>query len=180
MIDWPSEIVRGVLIQQRIEALDQARLWRRYLPEVAATEVELRQAEQRLGHPIEPQYRAFLAHANGWRWFYQAVDLFGTQQLLGASPMEFARLQLGAVEGADFVAAVGMSKTDVLPIGASGHQGDLFLLAQPWSHHPGTVSWYTGQLIERYPNFDEFFLAMLDYNREEIRSLEEEARRPPG
>jgi len=32
---------------------------------------------------------------------------------------------------------------------------------------------YEGQVIERFPSFREYFLAMLDYNREEIRHLEQ-------
>lgn len=32
---------------------------------------------------------------------------------------------------------------------------------------------YEGQVIERFPSFREYFLAMLDYYREEIRHLEQ-------
>ncbi len=128
---------------------------------------------RQLGHPIDTLYRDFLRHADGWRSFYQAVDLFGTGQLLGAPPMDCALIQIGAVEDADFVAAVGMPKADVLPIAASGVQADMFLLGRPCARWPGSVTWYTGQMIERFPDFDEFFLAMLDYNRQEIQYLEE-------
>jgi len=74
------------------------------------------------------------------------------------------------------VAAVGMPKASVLPIAASGLQADMFLLGRPWSRWPGSVTWYTGEMIERFPDFDEFFLAMLDYNRLDIDYLEEAAR----
>lgn len=81
-------------------------------------------------------------------------------------------MMLGAVEPEDFEAEVGMAMADVVPIAASADQPDLFLLAQPRSSSPGAVVWYGGQVIERFPSFDECFLAMLDYNREEIRHLE--------
>lgn len=178
MNDWPSEIVRGVLIQQRIEELDHGHLWQRHLPEVAASEATLVETERQLGHSLDPLYRDFLGHADGWRWFFQSVDLFGTQQLLGATPMDCALVQIGAIEDADFLAAVGMPKDDILPIAASPHTSNMFLLGRPGSRWPGTVTWYTGQVIERFPDFDEFFLAMLDYNREEIRDLEAEAGNP--
>lgn len=177
MNDWKSEIVRGVLVQQRIEELDQGRLWRRYLPEVAATEDELIAVERELGHRLDPLYRDFLGYASGWRSFFQHVDLFGTRQLLGAPPMDAAVVQIGAIREAEFVAGVEMPKADVLPIAASAVQADMFLLGRPWSRWPGSVTWYTGLFIERFPNFDEFYLAMLDYNRQEIADLETEAAR---
>jgi hypothetical protein len=177
MNDWPSEIVRGVLVQQRIEELGEGHLWRRYLPEAAATEDELLAVERELGHPLDPLYRTFLRYADGWRCFYQDVDLFGIRQLLGAQPMDAAVIQFAAIRESEFLIGVGMPKADVLPIAASPVQADMFLLARPWSRHPGTVSWWSGQLIERFPDFDEFYLAMLDYNRKEIQYLEEEARR---
>jgi hypothetical protein len=73
--DWKSTIVSGVLIQQRIEQLDTGGLWKRYLPEVAASEEAIRAAEQSLEAPLDRRFREFLLHANGWRGFYQAVDL---------------------------------------------------------------------------------------------------------
>jgi len=67
--DWKTEIVKGVLVQQRIEELDRGRLWQRHLPEVAAPEEELAAAEGQLGHAIDALYRDFLRHADGWRGF---------------------------------------------------------------------------------------------------------------
>ena len=100
--DWVAEIVKGVVIQQRIEELDVDGLWERHLPEVAASEDEIAATEHRLGFVLDPRYREFLRFANGWRCFYQSVDLFGTRTLLGASPMDSAVTMLGAVEPEDF------------------------------------------------------------------------------
>lgn len=88
--DWKSEIAKGVMIQQRIEELDREGLWDHHLPGVAAGEDEIAATEERIGFPLDPQYRRFLRFANGWRCFYQAVDLFGTPNLLGAPPMDSA------------------------------------------------------------------------------------------
>jgi hypothetical protein len=173
--DWQSEIVKGVLIQERIEALDRGRLWTRHLPEVAASADEIRATESRLGHPLDPRYTGFLRWADGWRSFYQAVDLFGTRHLLGTPPMDSARAQLSAVEPRDLEHMIGMPLGDVLPIGASTVQPDMFLLAQPWSVEPGAVIWFAGRPVDRFPTFDEFYLAMLDYNRQEVSYLESEA-----
>jgi len=174
--DWKNEIVNGVIIQQRIEELDHGRLWRRHLPEVAATEQEIMSVERRLGFALDPRYRAFLQYANGWKSFYQAVDLFGTANLLGAPPMDSARRQLAAIQPAHFEAAVGKSVAEFLPIAASTVQRDIFLLGQPRSAHQGIVVWFAGDEVDRFPSFDDFYLAMLDYNREEIVDLEREAK----
>lgn len=165
-----------MLIQQRIEEVDQEHLWERHLPSVAATEQELAETEARLGFALDPSYRGFLRYADGWKCMWHFVDLFGTRQLLGESPMDSARRQLGAVTDEEFTHPVGVSKEGVLPIGASAVQSDMFLLCQPWSQSPGQVLWYTGQLIDRFESFREFYLSMFDYNREEVRDLENEAR----
>ncbi|MFL2443764.1 SMI1/KNR4 family protein, partial [Bacillus thuringiensis serovar israelensis] len=36
---------------------------------------------------------------------------------------------------------------------------------------PGEIIWFAGEEIDRFENFDEYFLAMIDYNREEILAL---------
>jgi hypothetical protein len=174
--DWRPEIVKGVVIQQRIEELDQGRLWQRHLPEVAASDDELQATEEQLGHGLDPRYRAFLRVANGWRSFYQAVDLFATRNLLGAPPMDSAIAQLNSIEPRDLESAIGMTLRDVLPIGASAAQRDIFLLARPWSADPGVVVWFASREVQRFPNFDEFYLSMLDYNRQEVAYLENETQ----
>lgn len=173
--DWKAEIVKGDAIHQRIEELDRGRLWQRHLPEVAASEEEISSAEAALGFRLEERYRTFLRHANGWKSFYQAVDLFGTANLLGASPMDSARRQLQAIEALELEAALDLNLADVLPIGASALQRDIFLIAQKWSDRPGSVVWFAGRVVDSFPTFDEFFLAMLDYNRREVSYLESDS-----
>jgi hypothetical protein len=38
--------------------------------------------------------------------------------------------------------------------------------------NPGLVIWYSGYEVDRFPDFDEFFAAMVDYNRAEIQHLQ--------
>ncbi len=52
-----------------------------HFPRVAATNNELASAEQHLGVGLDPSYRDFLGHANGWPSFMQSVDLLGTDDL---------------------------------------------------------------------------------------------------
>ena len=173
-MDWPAEIVKGVLIHQRLRELDRKAIWEYHLPEVAASEDEIAATEQWLGYQLDPAYRRFLRFANGWRSFVQHVDILGTAGLAGGTVIDAARGQLGAVEPGIFAGNVGLDIADVLPIAASTEQSDMFLLGLPWSKEPGAVIWFAGYLIERFPNFDEFYLSMLDYNRRQIAKFEED------
>jgi SMI1/KNR4 family protein SUKH-1 len=174
--NWETEIAKGLIIQDRIQSLDRSGMWCYHMPEPGATEEQILAVERQLGFQLDDKYREFLRHANGWRCFYQAVDLFGTRQLLGAAPMASAQNQLRAIDPDVFLADVGASVGDFLPVGASSLQSDIFLLARPSSSGPGAVVWFAGYLIDRFPCFDEFFLSMLDYNRQEIAYLEQEAK----
>jgi hypothetical protein len=171
-MDWPSEIVKGVIIQQRLAELDAAGLWHYHLPEVAASEDEIAATEQNLGYRLDAQYRQFLRYANGWRSFVQDIDVMGTRNLLGDGVMRSAREQLAAIEPDLFLNDVGMEMRDVLPIAASDEQTDMFPIGQPWSKEPGVVVWFAGYTIERFRIFNELYLSMLDYNRWQIAKFE--------
>ena len=172
MKDWKAEIVTAVLVQQRIEELDREGFWTRYLPEMGAKESQLAATERSLGFAFDLQYREFLSYADGWRSFWQAVDLFGTQELAGGPMMQIARRQLGAIEERDFEAAVYAPIARVLPVGASSLQRDMFLMPIADTNGAGSVVWYDGSVIERFPSFDEFYLAMVDYNHLDLDFFE--------
>lgn len=172
LVDWRAAIVQGVIVHQRLAELDTAGLWRHHLPEVAASEREIAATETALGYRLVPQYREFLQFANGWRSFYQDVDIIGTTGLLGEGVMQTAREQLAAVEPHLFLEDVGLPVSDVLPIAAGQRQSDMFLMATPSSPKPGIVVWFAGYTVERFEGFTEFFLAMLDYNRRQIAKFE--------
>jgi hypothetical protein len=39
---------------------------------------------------------------------------------------------------------------------------------------PGVVIWFAGEEIDRFFDFDEFFLAMVEYNRRELEDMKEQ------
>jgi hypothetical protein len=41
------------------------------------------------------------------------------------------------------------------------------------SPSPGTVIWLAASEVDRFPSFEAFFLAMIDYNRLELHKLQE-------
>ena len=85
--------------------------------------------------------------------------------------MEYAMSILGILDDENVLAFSGFSKVELLPIAATLDSRDLHVITRATSRQPGVVIWYSGEEIDRYPNFEEYFLAMTDYNRLEIGEL---------
>ena len=50
--------------------------------------------------------------------------------------------------------------------GAPRNGSGVFAIRRASSKRPGAVTWYDAQAeIDTFPDFEEFFLAMIDYNR---------------
>lgn len=171
---WRERIAEMALVKQRLNEVDVENLWEYKLPRIAASEETLQQVEAALGTPLDPEYRDFLAHAGGWPAFYQTVDLFGPEELLGSPHFAAVREALLSMEDGALVEC-GEEPGNLLPIAATSEDLDLFLIAGPEARTPGQVFWYAGGLIETFPAFTEYFLAMVDYNRDESRGLEQKA-----
>jgi hypothetical protein len=164
--DWKKEIAAIVYIKQVLHDEDKFNLWPWHLPEIAATGEQLEEIEKHLGHDLDLRYRLFLQHANGWQGFYQDVDLFGTNDLLGGEKMARALMFLDTID--DVLRESNLSKDGLLPIAVSNTDIDFFVITRPNSIFPGMVIWFAGGEIERFSRFDEYFLAMADYNRQMI------------
>jgi hypothetical protein len=150
--------------------LDSSGIWPHHLPELAANEETLRKTEAQLGFRIDQDYREFLKMANGWKGFIQTVDLFGTEELSGSPTMQYAQSLLGFVEDG-VIKSTGFSREELLPIAATKYDKELFVITRPTSLVPGTVIWFAGEEVDRYPNFTEFFLAMIEYNRQLVEDM---------
>jgi len=164
------------LVRQEMMELDKQKLWPYHLPEVAATDDQICKAEQHLNHPLDLRYKTFLKCANGWPAFYQAVDLFGTDDLIGGSRNENAEFILSFLDES-ILKDSAVKREDLLPIAATKLDRDLFVLTRPSSKSPGIVIWFAGEEIDRFPNFDEFFLAMIEYNRIAVRRFKEQEKK---
>lgn len=169
MTDWRPRIVDLVLIKQRIDELDAQGIWQYTLPRVAATEDTLRFAEAALGEPLDRQYREFLGFAAGWPCFYQYVDLFGPEELIGPRQQAAMAKVATMVEPDD--AQRGLVLEDLLVIADNPTDRDVFVMMRPRSPLAGSVVWLAGGEIDRFPSFEEYFLAMMDYNRREVDDL---------
>jgi hypothetical protein len=173
MTDWKQRIVELVLVKQKLAELDTKGLWQYRLPAVAATEAKLRAVEAHLGEALDPGYRAFLLHADGWPAFYQSVDLFGSDDLVSSDRYLHAAEMLNFVESAA-LAASGLRSEELLPIAVSPVDLDLFVMTKQSAPRPGVVVWLAGSEVDRFESFDDYFLAMVDYSRLEVRHLRSE------
>lgn len=170
--EWRDRIVAMIYVKQEIMKLDVEQIWPHHLPEMAASEEALKKTEENLGFKINQDYREFLKMANGWKGFLQTVHLFGTQDLLGSQIMQYAQSLLGYVED-DVIKSTGFLREELLPIAATKYDKDLFVMTLPNSQKPGTIIWLAGEEIDRYANFTEYFLAMIEYNRLLVKDMKD-------
>jgi hypothetical protein len=168
-LDWKKEIAIAYLVKQEVMKVDVEGLWQHHLPETAATEQEIEDLEKSMGEDLDISYREFLKFANGWQGFFQSIDLFGLSELKGNAMSQRADQLLLAL--GDTKDLFGTERQDLLPIAASRDSIDLVVIEKKKSTAIGKVHWLAGDLIDSFSSFEEFFLAMVDYNREEISAL---------
>ena len=163
-----ADIVRIAHWKQLAADHDKKGVLRWHLPNVAASSERIARAESAAGMIFSSDYRDFLACANGWRGFHVAVDLFGTEDFLAGR----AAKVMQTPELADFVAASGWRRGEIIPIGASDRGLDVFLHVSPSSSKlPGGVVWYASEEVDRYGTFRDFLAAMVNYSARIAKKL---------
>ena len=170
MTNWKDNIATLMIVKQELMKQDVKHLWPHHFPEVGASEEKIRILEKELGYTLDQKYRDFLKYANGWKGFYQTVDLFGTEQLSNSAIMNYAKTLLDAIDEKVIIES-GFYRNQLLPIAVTEFDKDLFVLCSSNSSKPGAVIWFAGEEIDRFENFYDYFLSMIDYNREEILAL---------
>jgi len=167
---WPQRIVELVKVKEQLDEADTEGLWEYRLPGVRATRKQLDEIEAQLGEKLDAQLREFLLHAGGWPALFQAIDLFGPEELAGGPALRRARELLARVDDAVFRRG-GVHRDSLLPIGSSSDEDDVIAIARPGTEESGQVFWYAGDEVDRFPDFDAFFAAMVAYNRREAAML---------
>ncbi|MEX5753157.1 hypothetical protein AB6B30_05820 [Acinetobacter baumannii] len=81
-MDWTQKIARLALVKNSLYEADIKKIWPYYLPELAATIDDIIKTEIILGEEIDKFYKNFLLYTNGWKGFYQYVDLFSLTDLI--------------------------------------------------------------------------------------------------
>jgi SMI1/KNR4 family protein SUKH-1 len=171
-INWKLEIVKLVYIKQAMAGVDRLGLYPYHLPKVRATTEQVGACERALGFRLDDDHKEFLLHADGWDGFIQDTDLFGTLDFRGSRRYVAARSIFDGFEDGAFE-DINVPRSAFFPIGASLEHGDVFVTVRPGVPSVPRVFWFTGYEVERYPSFWEFFLAMLDANRDELQKLQE-------
>lgn len=168
-MDWKREIAIAHLVKNKIAEADVGGLWENTLPNVAATPDQVQALERQLGYAIHPQHREFLLHADGWRAFMHNIDVFGTDDFVGGPRAAAAIELIESLE--DLEPLCGFGERDLLPIAVNMTGIDVMLMTRPHTATPGKVFWLAGGVVDTFPDFQEWFLAMVDYNRNEYQRL---------
>ena len=175
--EWKIRIVEHARVKAAIEEADVSHLFEYTLPNLGATESQLRRAEASFAsaQALDLNYRDFLKNANGWKAFYQSVDLFGTEELLGGGLWTLSQEKLSALlENDGAMAASLITRLDVMPIATSRDDLDVFFIGCGGSPFVGQILWYAGEEVERFANFAEFFESMTEYERLRLAGLHSE------
>lgn len=169
-VDWKVEIAKMFYAKQALHRTDKEELWPWHLPEVAATEDELATTEDELGFSIDPEYRDFLRHANGWKGFFHDIDLFGTFELKNVTKnTKVSKILKGMGYS---LARTNVSRDAIFPIGVSRNDIDLFTIVRHSLNQSGEVIWFAGGEIDRFQSFTDFFLAMIEHVFEELKDIQ--------
>ena len=171
-MDWRLDIVTAVAVDQALMRVDVDELWEYSLPELRASEQEIADAEKRLGFRLPEQYRSFLQYANGWQYFYQDVNIFGTGELLGGELHDQAEELLEVAK--EVLPPLDYDLDSFFPIAASMTQIDLFVIGKVGSPWEGQVIWIAGDIIDEYESFLEYFRSMVAYNKRRATKFAQE------
>ena len=178
---WPDYIGWGwMIIQARMEA-DWKGIWNYAVPHVHATEETVASTEAQLGFRLPESYRGFLLASNGWPYFYLDMTIFSTSDLLGGELHEAGQTQLELDECIEAMAAGGVIAADHFPVAASLESIDVALMGKPGTPAAGTVSWVRGEVIERYDDFLDYYLSMMELSKQETESIRrKDGSKPDG
>lgn len=170
---WMVRIVRMLEVRNKMYLADTEQLWDYYYPELAAQLEDILSLQKKLNVTLSQDYIDFLLRANGWKCFYQNVDLFGTKDF-GAKNMTYAK-QLLNVE-LEYHDSLRQIKDYLLPIAVSRTDKDLFVMVLTEGKDFGQIVWLAGGEIDRFSSFVEFFDSMMEYNQLELEEMLNEAK----
>ena len=150
-------------------------LWDYAIPHLHATEDAVASTEAQLGFRLPESYRGFLLASNGWPYFFQNMSILSTSDLLSGELHKASQTQLELEECVEAMAADGVITTDHFPVAASLVQTDVALMGKPGTPAEGTVSWVrNGEVIERYDDFLDYYLSMMELNKLDTADLKKD------
>ncbi|VEI16414.1 hypothetical protein [Actinomyces viscosus] len=93
------------------------------------------------------------------------MTIFSTSDLLGGDLHKAGQIQLDLPECVAAMASGGVIAADHFTIVASLESIDIALMGRPGTPAEGTVSWVSGEVVERYDDFLDYYLSMMELNK---------------
>lgn len=145
------------------------------IPNPAASEVAISRAEERLGRPLPPSYRAFLALHDGWPRFFDGASLLGTANLGHRQYEDLARAAFEAAETPipDLGPPTRPRARNLIPFGADLEGTTLFAFNPDVVDADGeleVIAW-VNELGVRQPSFGAFLEWILDLGQQDLADL---------
>jgi len=149
------------------------------VPNPGASAQAIEAAEARLGLPLPPSYRAFLAKHDGWPRCFDGASLLGTACLGNRTYAEFAQAAFAAAETPEprlGPPARRQQFTSIIPFGVDLQSMTLFAFNPSVRSDNGeyeVIAWINelGMRRESFPSFLELLIELADYELEGHRSL---------
>lgn len=144
------------------------------VPNPGAAPEAIRSAEARLGAPLPPSYREFLARYDGWPRFFEGASLLGTACLGSRLYDEFARSAFEAAETPEPDLGPPTRRRQyakVFPFGVDLQSTTLFAFNTAVQNADGeyeVIAWINELGVRRddFPSFLELLLELAEYELE--------------
>ncbi len=145
------------------------------IPNPAASAVAIARAEERLGRPLPPSYRAFLALHDGWPRFFDGASLLGTANLGHRHYEDLARAAFEAAETPipDLGPPTRPRARNLIPFGADLEGTTLFAFNPQVVGPDGeleVIAW-VNELGVRQPSFRAFLEWILEVGEQDLADL---------
>lgn len=164
---WPDLIGHMILLQQQIDELDPGGPYTYALPRVAASQERLQHVEAVRGEPLDPGYREFLGHADGWPEFSLSLQLMGTKELLGEvrpTADDYLDVTLGDI-------AATWRREELFPVAVASEDKDVVAVGRPGTRVAGAVVWFAGEEVAWYACFQDWFEDELEHHQRALEKL---------
>ncbi|MGC4090291.1 MAG: SMI1/KNR4 family protein [Polyangiaceae bacterium] len=158
------------------------------VPNPSASPQAIAAAEERLGLPLPPSYRAFLAKHDGWPRCFDGASLLGTACLGNRTYAEFAQAAFAAAETPEprlGPPARRQQFTSIIPFGVDMQSMTLFAFNPSVKSADGeyeVIAWINelGMRRDDFPSFLELLIELADYELDGHRAHAEPALQRVG
>jgi hypothetical protein len=169
--DWANLIGQVATCRNELASI-QPDNWPNSFGGIAATGESIAVAEHDLGFALDPDYREFLLHLNGWPDFYSDISILALDQLGHGAAWARACQLLEIFYGYPPKPNLPQ-KGELFPIAISAFQSDVLAVIRTGQTtglgHP--IIWLANDEVERFPNMKEMVRFYLTEMNRELTDL---------